>query len=147
MADAPVVFATVDVAAILDLRHRVLRPGCPFESARFEGDDVDTTRHYAALLDGEAVACLTLMSAAWEGRDAWQLRGMATSSRHRRLGIGTGLLRHALADIDGIACMRPMWCNARIAVIDFYRHLGWTVVSEPFDIAGIGPHVTMLRRD
>ena len=146
MADAPVVFATVAVAAILDLRHRVLRAGRPFESARFEGDDADTTRHYAALLDGEAVACLTLMAAAWEGRDAWQLRGMATSARHRRLGIGTRLVRHALADIDGIACMRPMWCNARIAVIDFYRHLGWTVVSEPFDIAGIGPHVTMLRR-
>ncbi|HBB72916.1 MAG TPA: hypothetical protein DC048_00545 [Planctomycetaceae bacterium] len=79
MADAPVVFATVAVAAILDLRHRVLRAGRPFESARFEGDDADTTRHYAALLEGEAVACLTLMAAAWKGPPPAGGRGRHTS--------------------------------------------------------------------
>lgn len=145
MADHRVVLERVAVATILTLRHRVLRPGRPVETARFDGDEAGTTRHYAALLDGEAIACLTLVAAAWEGHDAWQLRGMATDERHRRTGLGTRLVAHALADIDRERPARQVWCNARLVVTSFYRRLGWTVVSEPFDIAGIGPHVRMLR--
>jgi predicted GNAT family N-acyltransferase len=140
-----IVCRRVDVATILPLRHRVLRRGRPAETARFDGDEADTTRHYAAVLDGEAIACLTLVAAAWEGHDAWQLRGMATDDRHRRTGIGSALLSHALADVDTVTPGRPMWCNARIEVAVFYRHPGWSIVSAPFDIAGIGPHVRMER--
>jgi hypothetical protein len=36
------------VAEIMPLRHRILRAGLPFETARFEGDEEATTRHYVA---------------------------------------------------------------------------------------------------
>lgn len=138
------VLQRVPVSRILDLRCRVLRPGRPAETARFESDDAATTRHYAALVDGEVVTCLSLVATSWEGRDAWQLRGMATADRHRRQGFGSRLLAHAVAELRHDGASRVVWCNARVGAIDFYRSLGWIIVSEPFEIAGIGPHVRML---
>jgi predicted GNAT family N-acyltransferase len=167
-----IVLTRVPVDRILALRHRVLRPGRPAETARFDGDDAPTTRHYGALVadtsapvagadapvaetcvlesdplpvPGTAVSCLTLLASTWNGNDAWQLRGMATDERHRRTGLGSRLLAHALADARGDGPDLPAWCNARIAARGFYERQGWVVVSEPFEIAGIGPHVRMLR--
>lgn len=161
-----IVLTRVPVEQILELRHRVLRPGRPAETARFDGDDAATTRHYCALVaetgalvaetgaplsagvpaaPGAVVSCLTLVAATWDGAEAWQLRGMATDERHRRTGLGSRLLAHALADAAGDGPERPAWCNARVGARGFYERQGWVVVSEPFEIAGIGPHVRMLR--
>jgi predicted GNAT family N-acyltransferase len=38
----------------------------------------------------------------------------------------------------------PIWCNARVSAMGFYRKAGWTVESEEFEIEGVGPHVRML---
>ena len=37
-----------------------------------------------------------------------------------------------------------LWCNARTSAIGFYEKLGWRVTSGPFDVPGVGPHVTMV---
>jgi len=60
-------FSQVSVDLILPLRHRMLRQGMPFESARFPGDADDATVHFAAVqtVDEKAVCCLTLMAAEW----------------------------------------------------------------------------------
>lgn len=137
-------FDRVPIDRILSLRHRVLRVGRPPETARLECDADEGTRHYAAILEDEAVACLTLAPTTYEGCDAWQLRGMATDGPHQRKGLGSRLIAHALEDVARNGQSRPTWCNARMAAIEFYRRLGWVVVSEPFEIPEIGPHVRML---
>ena len=38
-----------------------------------------------------------------------------------------------------------VWCDARTTAAGFYAHFGFTVVTEPFDKPGIGPHVGMLK--
>ncbi len=38
-----------------------------------------------------------------------------------------------------------LWCNARMAAVGFYRRAGFEVVSEEFDVPGIGAHVVMTR--
>lgn len=132
------------VAEILPLRHRMLRAGLPFEAARFAGDDDAGTRHYAAVSGGELVACLSLMPSAWEGRPAWQLRGMATDSRQQGRGLGRQLLEAAVAEAAGDHPERGFWCNARTSAVGFYERLGWRVVSDRFDVPTAGPHVKMV---
>jgi GNAT superfamily N-acetyltransferase len=135
------------VAEILPLRHRILRAGLPFEAARFEGDSDPATRHYAAVAGEVPVGCLTLMPSAWEGRPAWQLRGMATDANEQRRGLGRQLLEAAVADARAAAPERIVWCNARTSAVGFYAKLGWQVVSEPFDVPTAGPHVKMVSGD
>lgn len=134
----------VAVERILPLRHRILRAGLPFETARFDGDDEATTRHYAVLRDVEPVGCLSLMQAPWEGRPAWQLRGMATDVDVQGTGLGRRLLETAVAEAVRDEPGRMFWCNARTSAVGFYEKLGWRVVSEPFDVPTAGPHVKML---
>ncbi|MBU6159502.1 MAG: GNAT family N-acetyltransferase [Myxococcales bacterium] len=133
----------VEVDQILDLRHRLLRVGLPFEAARFDHDLDESTRHYGAF-DGERlVCCLTLLESVWQGRPAWQLRGMATEADRQGGGTGRQLVQFATADVLAVAPERIFWCNARTSAQGFYARLGWTVESDPFDIPHAGPHVRM----
>ena len=38
-----------------------------------------------------------------------------------------------------------IWCNARVTAAEFYRHHGWQILGEVFDIPSVGPHYKMLR--
>jgi len=141
------------VEEILPLRHRILRAGLPPESARFDGDEAETTRHWAALTaeaDGRAedkvVACLSLMLNFWNGEPAWQLRGMAVDEAHQGLGLGQDLLMRAEAAVANEEKAGWLWCNARTPAAGFYQKQGWTVVSEVFEIPTAGPHVKMSKR-
>jgi len=134
----------VTVESILPLRHRILRAGLPAEAAAFDGDADASTLHYAACRGAEPVACLSLMASAWEGRPAWQLRGMATDAPEQGRGLGRRLLEHAVAEGRRTAPDRLFWCNARTSAIGFYERFGWRVASERFDIPTAGPHVRMV---
>ena len=133
--------------AILGLRHAVLRPGRPLETARFDGDDDADTVHLAARLadSGEVVGCATLMRRPFEQQPAWQLRGMATRRDLARRGVGTAILRGAEQVVREHDGPWLLWCNARLAAVPFYQSAGWQVVSAAFDIPGIGPHHVMVR--
>ena len=131
-------------AEILPLRHAVLRPGLPPETARFDGDDEPATIHVGAFApDGTLVGCASLVRRPLDGADAWQLRGMATRADRVRQGIGAQVLAATVARARAAGGPRLLWCNARLAAVPFYRSQGWTVVSEVFDIAGVGPHHRM----
>lgn len=143
-----ITFRRVAVEAILPLRHRILRAGLPFDTARFDGDYETTTRHYAALSGDAVVGCLSLMPSEWEGRPAWQLRGMAADGHVQGRGLGRRLLQVAVGEAARDEPGWIFWCNARTSAIGFYEKLGWQVRSEPFDVLTAGPHVKMvLERD
>jgi predicted GNAT family N-acyltransferase len=131
---------------ILALRHAVLRPGRPLETACFDGDDDPTTVHVGAF-DGDhrLVGCATLMRRAFEAEDAGQLRGMATAPNDVRQGVGRGVVRFVEETLAPQWNVSLFWCNARIGARDFYVRLGWIVVSQVFDIPDVGPHVRMIR--
>src|ERR1051325_11728212 len=80
---------------IVDLRHVVLREGLPRSEAIFKGDELPTSHHFAAFADGKCVGCATFHLNEWEGKPAYQLRGMATAPELRSGGIGTELLKLA----------------------------------------------------
>ena len=130
---------------IVALRHAVLRPGLPPESAEFDGDDAPSTRHYGAVAGGEVIGCLSFMRSD-RGGPAHQLRGMATAASARGTGIGRALLRFADEALVAATGIRGLWCNARVESIGFYERVGWEVVSDVFDVPGVGPHRVMVRR-
>jgi GNAT superfamily N-acetyltransferase len=153
MATPKIEIRRVEVEQILDLRHRILRAGLPPESARFDGDEAETTLHWAAFaLDAayragsQPVGCLSLMLNSFEAEPAWQLRGMAVDDPHQRCGLGRELLARAeeAAAAQGHAGL--LWCHARVPAVDFYQKQGWTIVSDVFEIPTAGPHVKMSKR-
>ena len=134
-----------DVNEILDLRWRILRAGLPREAAKFEGDDEPTARHFAAVLDGRVIGCLTMLRRDWNNQPAWQLRGMAIDPIHQGSGIG----RRLLETVESMARQEPhslqLWCNARAPVAGFYRKAGWETVGDQFEIPTAGPHFKMTK--
>ncbi|WP_299414868.1 hypothetical protein [Acaryochloris sp. IP29b_bin.148] len=90
-----ITFTRTTADRILQLRHRVLRPGLPIAEVIFPEDQDQETQHYGALnQQGEVICCVTLISSTWHGEPAWRLRTMATASDWRNQGMGTGLIRY-----------------------------------------------------
>jgi predicted GNAT family N-acyltransferase len=133
------------LADVWDLRHQVLRHGLPRETAVFDGDAAETTRHVAAVAGGRVVGCATLHLNEWQGRRAWQLRGMATADDVRGRGVGRRMLAFLEREVLAGSPVRLLWCNARVPAVGFYRRVGWQVASEVFEIPTAGPHVKMFR--
>lgn len=136
------------LAEVLLLRHAVLRPGLPLETARFDGDDDPGTRHFGAFLrdGGAVVGCVSSMRRPRLGEDAWQVRGLATRDDLARRGIGRALLAYAVEALRAEAGPGLLWCNARVTALRFWARAGWTAASDVFDIPGVGPHRVMQRR-
>lgn len=132
---------------VRSLRHRVLRPGRPFEETRFEGDAARGTAHFGAFRDGALLAVATLLDAQHPERPAaraCQVRGMASDPSVRGLGFGAAVL----AACEGEARRRRaelLWCNAREAAAGFYERAGFVATGDRFEIPGIGPHFRMHR--
>ena len=131
----------VGLEAVIPLRHEVLRPGLPVETCYFEGDDAETTRHFAWVEDGRVVSIATVMrqSRAFAGdRVPFQLRGMATAPDVAGRGIGSAFLQALHRELDA-----DWWCNARAVAVRFYERNGLKTVGDVFDIPGIGDHYVM----
>ena len=135
--------ATLD--DIIDLRHVVLRQGLPRSEAIFKGDELSTSHHFAAFASGKCVGCATFHLNEWEGRPAYQLRGMATDVQFRSGGIGTALLELAEGTLKKAGSIRQLWCNARTPALNFYKKQGWQALGEEFFIPTAGPHFKMTK--
>jgi predicted GNAT family N-acyltransferase len=68
---------------------------------------------------------------------------VAVLASARGTGVGTALMEklHDLARPRGIAAV---WCNAQVSAVPFYLRLGYRMVGERFEEAGI-EHVRMER--
>ncbi len=120
----------------------------PREEAIFAGDDLPTSRHFAAFeSDKIAVGCASFHLNSWENQPAYQLRGMATDPHWCGRGIGTQVLGAAMRAIRSDSAVALFWCNARLAALGFYKKLGWAIASERFEIPTAGPHYRMVLRD
>src|SRR5438309_1913976 len=112
----------ISVAEAIPLRHAVLRPGRPTETAHFPGDDAHSTRHFGAFRDGTLLAIASLYRVdmpEMAGVTAIQLRGMATAEKARGTGLGRTLLQACIvfARQTGVGLI---WCNARASAVGFY---------------------------
>ncbi len=129
------------------LRQTVLRPGQGPESCVYPGDDLPDTVHLGAFDDaGRLVGVASLYREDRTGGPAggWRLRGMATDPDVRGAGYGAAVLAASISHAGAVGGSE-LWCNARMPAVGFYRRAGFEVVSDEFEVEGIGPHVVMVR--
>lgn len=107
------------------LRHAVLWPDKPFDYVKIEDDREG--HHYGAFRDGDLVAVISLFVDGPESR----FRKFATRPDCQRMGIGTQLLTHIVAEAGRLGAT-TLWCDARLDAADFYRRFGMEAVSEVF---------------
>jgi ribosomal protein S18 acetylase RimI-like enzyme len=128
----------VPLAQTRQLRQAVLRPHETLE--QLASHEPDAAFAVGAFDGAELIAVGFVAQDAEVG--AWRIRGMATAPHARGRGAGTlvleALLRHATTH-----GAHRIWCNARTPARSFYERAGLLVVSEPFEILGIGPHFVM----
>jgi predicted GNAT family N-acyltransferase len=142
----PVRVRPIPAAATHPIRMEILRPGQPPESVVYPGDDDPDTVHFGAISKGDdlvGIASLYAEPRADGGPSpGWRLRGMATAAGVRGRGVGRALVdacvAHVAANGGG-----ELWCNARVPALGFYAGAGFEVVSDEFEIEGIGAHVVM----
>src|SRR6187402_1039317 len=105
------------------VRHPVLRNGKPMESCHFDGDDLETTKHFGYFDHGRLVGIASLFSSkneVFKNQKQYQLRGMAVLLDHQKKGIGENLVFH----VEVYATRKNtevIWFNAREIAIGFYR--------------------------
>ena len=141
---------------ILPLRQRVLRPHQQLDELREPDDDAPGSAAFAAFAavddddTGVVVATGTVKRRPPpfphpSDAPAWQLGAMAVDPEHRGEGLGSAILdailRHVATHDGGL-----VWCNARVPAQGFYLRHGFEVVSAPFELPDIGPHVVMTTR-
>jgi GNAT superfamily N-acetyltransferase len=147
-----VVVREIPVADTRPLRHAILRPTEPLE--QLIAHEHERTFAVGAFEHDRLLAVGQIAPASSPERDgglpsghmagAWRVRGMATVEHARSRGLGAAVLdalvRHAIAERA-----TRVWCNARTPARSFYERAHFRVVSEEFEIPGIGPHFVMER--
>ena len=130
------------------IRGEILRPGKPLSTCQFEEDQLAEAVHFTSVDANRQTGVVSAYPIPFPQQnaltDCWQLRAMATIVVVRGQGHGAALVG-ALEDYLHTRSARWLWCNARQEAIGFYVKCGFELRGDEFDIAGIGPHRTMLK--
>jgi predicted GNAT family N-acyltransferase len=136
-------FITVD--ELLPLRNALLREGkLTNEQCRNTTDSLPGAFHLGYHINGDLV-CIASFHPQSHGDFAgtgYQLRGMATVEEFRGRGIGNQVLNFGIVYLRGQK-VNYLWCNARKKALPFYLNMGFEVISDEFQLPGIGPHYVL----
>lgn len=137
----------IDAKDTITLRHSILRAGYDISTCHYEGDDNDGTFHLGAYVDDKLASIASFYLDNHPKIDEtyqFRLRGMATLDKFRGQGLSSALLKTAFPLIKQNH-VKTLWCNARVDAVEFYKKVGFEVVSDVFDIPDIGPHCVMIK--
>jgi hypothetical protein len=132
----------IPVEDLLAVRNEVLREGrLTLNECRFPGDESEGSFHLGYFDQDELVCVVSFHPQKYGEFDgkAYQLRGMATLENYRSKGIGNQLVNFAIVYLRGQKT-NYIWCNARKKAIPFYQNIGFEIISDEFEVPGIGPH-------
>lgn len=127
------------------LRQMVLRPCLSIDEVATVYDHAELTFHVGVWNEIDRV--VAIMSVLRDpvpetSEDAWRVRSMASHPDVRGQGCGGEALRYGIEHAQGIERL-PVWCNARRVAYGFYERYGFRIVSDEFEIEGVGPHKVM----
>lgn len=129
------------------VRHPVLRPGKNIETCHFDGDNLESTRHFGLFIDDELAGVASLFksnSDLFQEKEQFQLRGMAVLEKFQKKGIGESLVKYAEENAKSRSG-KLIWFNAREVAVRFYEKMGYQIIGESFDIGDIGKHFVMYK--
>lgn len=128
-----------DIAACQALRHAVFieEQGVPFEIERDGRDDV--AHHMLATLDDQPTGTARVLIAGDTGR----IGRVCVLANARGQGIGTGLVRAAVAHLRTLPDLHRAVLGAQTHALDFYQRLGFSAFGPVYADAGNVPHRDM----
>lgn len=132
----------IPVEDTLPIRNAILRGGkLTLDQCRFPGDEKEGAFHLGYFDGGKLVCIATYHPQDREGYagKGYQLRGMATLEEYRGRGIGNQVVNFSIVYLRGQKA-NYIWCNARKSALKFYVDLGFEIVSDEFELPGIGLH-------
>ena len=138
---------SITTAQARTVRHPVLRPGLPPESASLERDDDAGTLHFGAFEGARLVGVATFFEDPCPlepQAQAWRLRGMATLADMRGQGAGRALIAEGVR-VALAAGASVLWCNARVSAQGFYEKTGFVAAGDLFHLPVGGPHYVMIK--
>lgn len=135
----------------LDLRERVLlQPiGLDLKGFRAEFPGVEERfEHFVAVVDHpkgpRVIGCVCLLPDYPEA-GVGKLMQMAVDPQRQREGVGRRLVVELERRAFGELSLRELFCHAREEAAPFYAGIGWQIVGDRFQEAGI-PHFRMEFR-
>ena len=135
----------ISVEQTILVRWAALRANGPIESCTIPPDKIPNSFHVGHEIAGKIVGVASFYPISKEGENGvgWQLRMMGVLPEYQRKGIGNAVLKFGIEFL--IQNIQPdyLWCNARKIAYEFYEKIGFSLISEEFDIAGIGSHRAM----
>jgi predicted GNAT family N-acyltransferase len=134
-----------------ELRHTVLRSGTPSTVVVFDGDDLPSTFHLGVRQDDDRIVAVSTWvlrpHRSTPDRDAFQLRGMATSADLRGTGLGGRLLEAGLVESASRGAT-VVWARARVSALKFYEARGFSTVGDAYvDETTDLPHIDIINFD
>ena len=138
----------IPVKEVLAIRNEVLREGkLTLDECRFPSDLNEGAFHLGNFEENTLVSIASFHPQNVEGHigKGYQLRGMATVPAFQGKGKGNQLLNFAIIYLRGQQ-INYLWCNARKVALNFYAGIGFEIISDEFDVPGIGPHHMMYLK-
>ena len=132
---------------IQQLRNEVLWPHKTFENCILETDMLSTTFHFGIQIDGLNVATVTFQkenSSKLPQEKQYRLRAMAVREGYRGQGFGDAIVEAGLNHLRELG-VEVVWCDARVAALNFYRRLHFNELEEEYEIPIIGMHRFMWK--
>ena len=119
------VIQRIDWQDTITLRHKVLWPEENPEFCYVDGDV--NAWHFGAFINGKLVS----VASAYPCGSHIRLRKFATDTEHQGNGIGSAVLKKALAEAQ-TANFSVFWCDARESAIRFYEKQGLKTEGDRF---------------
>jgi ribosomal protein S18 acetylase RimI-like enzyme len=132
---------------IQQLRNEVLWPHKTFENCILDTDRLPNTFHFGVKIDGLTVATVTLQqekSDKLQQEKQYRLRAMAVREGYRGQGFGDAIVEVGLKYLIELG-VEVVWCDARVAALNFYRRLQFEEFEEEYEIPIIGLHRFMWK--
>lgn len=146
IAKAMIQIKEISAEETFPIRLEVLRKNIPLPF-EFKGDFEVETFHLGAFKNDKLIAVSSYMKVNnknFEGNQC-QLRGMATLTEYQGFGAGKLMLQKAVQILKE-KNSNLLWCNARIAAIDFYKKQGFETFGKKFEISYVGKHYVMFKK-
>ena len=132
---------------IQQLRNEVLWPHKTFENCILETDRLSSTFHFGLKVGGLTVATVTLQqesSSKLPQEKQYRLRAMAVREGYRGQGFGDAIVEVGIRYLTELG-VEVVWCDARVAALNFYRRLQFEELEEEYEIPIIGLHRFMWK--
>ena len=139
------VIKSIESGQTTNIRHQILRSGQPIETCYYPNDNAPGTFHLGAFIDDKLVAIGSFYTEKQPDLNyskQCRFRGIATIPEYRNRGYAYAMIEFAINKIKPKG-VEVIWCNARTSALGLYKKLGMKVVSDEFEIEGIGPHLVM----